>query len=148
MHVNITDCCGDVLQIHAATGSLDLNGDRDVSSFQFQEAQTDGVRALRSACNEFLGDAAEHPQSVKLDGVPLASQISFNEGLLRLAAVHSKTVTFRYAKGDGAVIETRTLQPTEVKEVAGHVTFTGYDPDRDEPRAYRVDRMKGEVSVA
>ncbi len=77
-----------------------------------------------------------------------ASEISFNEGLMRLAAVHGKTVTFRYAKGDGKIIEQRTLVPSDVKERGGHVTFTGYDPDRDDVRAYRVDRMKGEVSIA
>lgn len=76
-----------------------------------------------------------------------ASAVSFNEGLMRLAAVHGKTVTFRYAKGEGRIIEQRTLAPTDVKEVAGHVVFTGYDPDRDEPRAYRIDRMKGEVTI-
>ena len=77
-----------------------------------------------------------------------ASQLSSNEGLLRLAAIHNKTVTFSYAKGDGSVIEQRRLIPGEVKEVKGHLTFVGYDPDRDDVRAYRVDRMKGEVSIA
>lgn len=77
-----------------------------------------------------------------------ASEISFNEGLMRLAAVHNKTVTFRYAKGDGKIIEQRTLIPSGVKEKDGHMTFTGYDPDRDDVRAFRIDRMKGEVSIA
>lgn len=90
-----------------------------------------------------------YPIMTKTDDVLVrASEISFNEGLMRLAAVHGKTVTFRYAKGDGKVIELRTLTPESVKSVGGHVTFTGYDPDRDEPRAYRIDRMKGEVSIA
>lgn len=78
----------------------------------------------------------------------LASTISFNEGLMRLAAVHKKTVRFNYAKGDGHVIEPRKLVPAEVRKVGDHMTFTGYDPDRDEPRAYRIDRMKGEVTIA
>jgi hypothetical protein len=88
------------------------------------------------------------PKAVNGDPVVAASDVSFNEGLLRLAAVHGKTVHFRYAKGDGAVIELRSLVPEKVNEVGGHVTFTGFDPDRGEPRAYRVDRMKGEVTVA
>ena len=75
------------------------------------------------------------------------SDVSFNEGLMRLAAVHNKTVTFRYAKGDGSVIETRTLVPADIKTVGDHVTFTGFDPDREMVRAYRVDRIKGTVSV-
>jgi predicted DNA-binding transcriptional regulator YafY len=82
----------------------------------------------------------------------LASEVTFNEGLLRLAAVHHKPVTFRYAKGKGDVIETRTLIPSDVKNITEggvtHATFTGYDPDREEVRAYRADRIKGTVNVA
>lgn len=77
----------------------------------------------------------------------LASDVSFNEALLRLAAIHERTVEFRYAKGKGENIETRQLVPQDVREVGDHLTFTGYDPDRDDVRAYRVDRMKGEVTV-
>lgn len=77
-----------------------------------------------------------------------ASDITFNEGLLRLAAVHNKTVTFSYAKGDGAFIETRRLIPAQVLDKGDHLTFSGYDPDRDDVRAYRIDRMRGEVRVA
>jgi predicted DNA-binding transcriptional regulator YafY len=76
-----------------------------------------------------------------------ASEISFNEALLRLAAVHHKPVTFRYAKGKGDTIEQRRLIPSDVKSVSNHVTFTGYDPDRENVRAYRTDRIKGQVSV-
>lgn len=78
-----------------------------------------------------------------------ASKVSFNEGLLRLAAVHHKPVSFRYAKGAGGlVIENRTLIPSDVNVVGDHVTFTGYDPDRESIRAYRTDRIKGQVAVA
>lgn len=78
-----------------------------------------------------------------------ASEVSFNEGVLRLAAVHEKVVTFRYAKGDGAVIEQRSLQPESVTLTSkGETSFVGFDPDRDAPRSYRVDRIKGEVRFA
>jgi predicted DNA-binding transcriptional regulator YafY len=77
-----------------------------------------------------------------------ASEISFNEGVLRLAAAHKRTVTFRYAKGEGKIIEQRALVPQEIVQVGDHLTFIGYDPDRDDIRAYRVDRMLGEVTVA
>lgn len=76
-----------------------------------------------------------------------ASTIPFNEALLRLAAIHHKTVTFAYAKGEGTTIEQRKLIPSDVKNVRGHVTFTGYDPDREAARAYRTDRIKGQVEV-
>jgi hypothetical protein len=79
-----------------------------------------------------------------------ASEVSFNEGIMRLAAVHGKTVTFRYAKGaKQSVIEQRTLTPTAVqKDDDGTIRFFGVDPDRDAPRAYRIDRIKGEVKIA
>lgn len=108
----------------------------------YEWASPEQATAVVNAINTALGREAVQ------GSVPLASSVSFNEGLLRLAAVHGKTVTFRYAKGSGATIETRRLIPTDVKQVGDHLTFTGFDPDRDEPRAYRVDRMKGEVSVA
>lgn len=81
-----------------------------------------------------------------------ASEVSYNEGLMRLAAVHDKPVEFRYAKGEGAVIETRRLEPSDVNIIdAGkkseHVTFTGYDPDRGAVRHYRLDRIKGDARV-
>lgn len=77
-----------------------------------------------------------------------ATDVSFNEGVLRLAAVHNKQVTFRYAKGDGKFIEQRTFVPADVVSKDGHITFKGFDPDREEVRAYRVDRIKGEVRFA
>ncbi len=82
-----------------------------------------------------------------------ASEISFNEGLVRLAAVHNKTVRFNYAKADGRVIESRRLAPSGVNVIdAGksteHITFAGYDPDRELPRYYRLDRIKGEARIA
>lgn len=79
-----------------------------------------------------------------------ATEVTFNEGVLRLAAVHARAVEFRYAKGDGKIIETRSFIPTSVAtSVKGEVYFTGPDPDRDgEPRAYRLDRIKGDVEFA
>jgi predicted DNA-binding transcriptional regulator YafY len=60
---------------------------------------------------------------------------------------HGKTVTFNYAKGGGRVIEPRRLAPESVEQVGNHLTVTGYDPDRNSVRAYRSDRIKGQVSV-
>lgn len=82
-----------------------------------------------------------------------ASDVSFNEAIFRVAAAHNREVEFRYAKGKGEVIETRVLKPTGVKRVVtnngndSHVTFEGYDPDRDKVRQYRLDRVKGEARI-
>lgn len=82
-----------------------------------------------------------------------ATDITYNEGLLRLAAIHNKIVEFRYAKGDGRIIELRALIPSEVKVVKPgkadeHITVAGYDPDRDAVRNYRLDRIAGDARVA
>lgn len=78
-----------------------------------------------------------------------ASDVSFNEGVLRLAAIHNKKVVFRYAKGEkGAVIETREFKPGSISGEGAALRFTGYDEDRDAVRAYRIDRIKGEVRFA
>lgn len=77
-----------------------------------------------------------------------ASQISFNEGILRLATIHKREVEFRYEKGPKAPIETRRFTPSQVTETKDeHMLFVGYDPDRDAPRTFRVDRIKGDVKV-
>ncbi len=113
------------------------------ATVQFGSSQKDEVRTVRDALNEWLGDAPNAAAPIVR-----ASAVSFNEGLLRLAAVNEKTVEFSYAKGDGNVIERRRLRPEKVEEGKdGSVRFVGYDPDRDEPRAYRVDRIKGEIEI-
>lgn len=82
-----------------------------------------------------------------------ASDVSFNEAIFRVAAAHDREVEFRYSKGRGEVIETRVLKPNGVTHVEDdseqgyHVTFQGYDPDRDMVRQYRLDRVKGEAKI-
>lgn len=80
-----------------------------------------------------------------------ASDITWNEGVLRLAAIHEKMVEFRYVKlkGSGDPV-TRRFVPESVKGEAGasNISFLGPDPDRDnEPRRYRLAGIKGDVQV-
>lgn len=74
---------------------------------------------------------------------------TWNRIAFESAAALEAGVTFRYAKGDRQqTIESRTLsQVYDVREVKGHIVVTGFDPDRDDVRAYRLDRIKGTVSV-
>jgi predicted DNA-binding transcriptional regulator YafY len=77
-----------------------------------------------------------------------ASQISFNEGLLRLAMIHGREVEFRYEKNPGASIQERRLWPSSITETKDeHTVFVGDDPDRNGVRSYRVDRVRGDVRV-
>lgn len=77
----------------------------------------------------------------------LASQISFNEGIVRLAKIHKRMIEFRYEKSPGAPIETRRLKPETFREGTKGMSFVGFDPDRQAPRSFRVDRIRGDVTV-
>jgi predicted DNA-binding transcriptional regulator YafY len=78
-----------------------------------------------------------------------ASDVSFNEGVLRLAAVHSRRVEFRYVRAVGAPPESRVLIPEGISEsVSGKTLVVGTDTDRNDYRAYRLDRIKGDVEFA
>lgn len=73
---------------------------------------------------------------------------SLNEAFLRAAARFKRTVRFTYAKGDGNVLERRTLRPEAVYETLDNrLIVAGWDTDRDEPRCYRLDRIKGDVEL-
>ena len=77
-----------------------------------------------------------------------ASEVSFNEGILRLAAVHARPVEFRYAKSPAAPIETRRFTPTGIGQANdGAFVVMGNDEDREQPRAFRLDRIKGDVKI-
>jgi predicted DNA-binding transcriptional regulator YafY len=86
---------------------------------------------------------------MQLDSPVRASDVSFNEGLLRLAAVHGRKVEFRYAKTDTAPIEYRSFVPEAVHHTReGNTVVVGPDDDRaGEYRSYRLDRIKGEVTL-
>lgn len=76
-----------------------------------------------------------------------ASDISFNEGIVRLAAIHKKTVQFRYVKSPGAPVETRRFVPSQVEGEGEKLRFLGVDEDREALRSFRLDRIKGTVEV-
>lgn len=86
---------------------------------------------------------------MQLNDVVRASDITFNEGVLRLAAVHGRVAEFRYAKSDGSPIEARSFVPEAVHTTReGNVVVLGPDEDRGGAyRSYRLDRIKGEVSI-
>lgn len=139
----ITDTAEDTIEVLTGgdgTLYIDVTEGRSESQVIFYRDDEDEakVRQLRDALNGWLGD--ETPRVA-------ASTISPNEALLRLAVVHGLTAEFSYSKGDGGVVERRRLQPHDVREIKGNLLFTGHDPDRDDVRAYRVDRVLGTVEV-
>ena len=73
---------------------------------------------------------------------------SWNKHAFEAAAKLDLGVRFSYAKGDGNVIEQRQMRPHDMADSReGHTLVTGYDLDRDEPRVFRLDRVKGYVEV-
>lgn len=77
-----------------------------------------------------------------------ASDITFNEGILRLAAVHKRVVQFRYAKSPDSPVEIREFTPTRVYTSSDdNVLISGPDEDRGGVRQYRLDRIKGDVKI-
>lgn len=131
-----TDHCDDDLQVDKWSDGVELFSENETSTFLFDR---ETARDLAQGILETIGESDGRPVSAK--------ELSFNEGAMRLAAIHGKTVEFRYVKGDSRIIESRRLVPSSVKGSGEHLRFTGYDPDRDETRAFRLDRIKGDVRV-
>lgn len=80
----------------------------------------------------------------------MSISLSLNESLIRLAAEHGLEVRFGYSKSDGSPIETRALIPERVFTTRNGeaVLVIGHDPYRDDDyRTFRLDRIKGRVSV-
>lgn len=73
----------------------------------------------------------------------------FNLAAIQLAKQHGTQVIFRYAKGSsGAVLETRSVQPVvSIESHDGDIVAVGFDRDRDDYRAFRLDRIGGVVQV-
>ncbi len=93
----------------------------------------DELRALRDLLDKILDE-----------GTP---ELSLNELLVRAAIAHGQSVYFRYSAPNGP-IQIRRLIPKELKDFSGNICLIGYDPDRDEPRSFRLDRIKGAVAVS
>jgi proteasome accessory factor B len=110
---------------------------------------SDETAALRVAVNAIsLGDRAGHGALMKLGGVgdhtaaPIAS-LPIAPALATLfdAFRHRAVVQFTY-RG-----ESRTLEPWGLSSKRGHWYVVGFDRVRDAVRAFRVDRIVGDVDV-
>jgi predicted DNA-binding transcriptional regulator YafY len=109
----------------------------------------DETAALRVAVNAIsLGDGSGHGALMKLGGVgdhasaPIAS-LPIVPALATLfeAFRHGAVVTFNY-RG-----ETRILEPWGLSSKLGHWYVVGFDRDRAALRAFRADRIEGDVGV-
>lgn len=129
--------------------TVTMNGEDACVVFKNNDvSDRERVRAMVKYIQDWLGDDPRPTTVINNVAGTRASEIPFNEAALRLAAVHGRTVEFSYAKGSGGMIERRRLRP-EVIETSkdGTLRFVGFDPDRQDYRAYRVDRIKGTVQI-
>lgn len=86
--------------------------------------------------------------TVPISDIPSATNVSFNEAMLRLACVHKRTVVFRYQKQNGGFIESRRFNPERIVGEGDTLGAEGHDPDRNAPRRFNIGRIQGEVSFA
>lgn len=156
--LKITDSYGDTLSFEylAYTGDdspvVSVTGDQDGREATINLTPDSMVQVAVYLAEKAKLSAAEIP--VDLDTLLSENRStdrreSWNRVALETAAALDAGVTFRYAKGVGeASIESRVLSEVfDVREVKGHVVVTGFDPDRNDVRAYRLDRIKGTVQV-
>lgn len=77
-----------------------------------------------------------------------ASELTANEAIIRVAALHELEVEFEYSKTPFAPVETRRFSPCNVVKTGdGYTTFNGEDAARHDVRAFRTDRIMGNVRV-
>lgn len=146
MHTTFTDKYKDTLVVSSDPDFYDAEGSVTLEAREGSE-QSDLVFDSKTAVEVAHAIFKAAGQEVKpvAEFTP-ASRVSFNEALLRIAAIHKRTVTFRYAKDKGDYIESRTLNPERVEDDG--LSVIGHDPDRSDVRRYRLDRIKGEVAFA
>jgi predicted DNA-binding transcriptional regulator YafY len=139
----------DTLFEHESGGfSVTVEYDRDDENLPIY-IEADGLWLSEDTANKLIGSvAAALGTKVEVGPRPNISGTDLNADLLRVAIAHGESVIFRYAKGaNGSVIETRSLVPNAIQAIGDHETVVGYDPDREDVRAYRLDRIKGNVQV-
>lgn len=151
-----TDSADDDLHVSFSdqTGTLELSGN-GVSSFEFDaEATLDFAKWLVNQVNtltpEPLVEAiSTEPRALAVETHGDSARESFNLTAFQAAKELGLGVKFRYSKSNTGSIETRDM--AEVEEVKttskGHVIVHGYDEDREDPRTFRVDWIKGFVEV-
>jgi len=128
----------------------DLDFEGDLSLIVEEEDQFTEIWLTRTGRNHLRAHLA------KIDDVEESlpsftpSGESFNADAIALAIAYDREISFQYQKasGPGGVIERRTLAPSSLMEVKDHQLVVGFDMDRESPRAYRLDRILGSVTVS
>ena len=147
----ITDPDGDTIELRPAEFREDCLGGTFIEVIQNYEDGDESARVSLTRDQAFQAAQALVENAggsvVPAEALKRASDLSFNEAVMRVACAHKRTVTFRYAKDKGQYIEARRFNPESISEDGS--AAIGHDPDRDDAvRRFRFDRIKGEVSFA
>lgn len=142
------------LSFNGTTGSLEVDG-CGVSSFQFDaETSLDLAKWLVDQINTLtplplVDEIKDEPRTLGVDAGGSSARESFNLTAFQAAKELGLSVKFNYSKGNTGSIEPRDLAEVEKVETTskGHLIVNGYDEDREEPRTFRVDWIKGFVEV-
>lgn len=107
-----------------------------------------GVTVLRQALAEPTVERDSNPdvRAVAEAVGELEPDLDFNETQISIAIHFERAIEFAYDKGSG-VIEQRKLFPKVSYAAPNGIVVTGDDIDRQDVRAFRVDRIQGEVKV-
>lgn len=122
----------------------------------------DGARSLIGAVQAVTGvgagstaiNVATTPEELDRtagETVHPTAAAAWNDTALNVAIQHGRKVTLSYQKekGPGGVIERRVLAPEErLVNRQGQVLYVGNDIEREDVRAFRLDRIVGTVEVA
>lgn len=129
--VSIKDVEGDYLYVKRSEAAITLSAPfDDVTEFCFEIDSPEFNTLMRTLSGGTTTDA------------------DWRIDLISLAIRHDMRVKFAYAKGAGKPIESRELKPLKIEQYKGETVITGTDPYRDdEYRAYRLDRIKGPVTL-
>jgi proteasome accessory factor B len=84
------------------------------------------------------------PETAKPDQSP---EQKYNEALATFAKDNDAVLTFGYAKGKSKPVEQRRVEPETIYHNKGRTIIVGNDPDRDDVRAFRLDRICGRAHV-
>lgn len=109
-------------------------------SAELGEAASTALLKLRAA-----GIDLEEPAPSASVALPDIESADPNVGVLVDAAREAQVVRFRYRKPGANDVETRTIEPWGLPFWHGRWYVVGQDRDREQPRAFRLSRIEGEV---
>ena len=165
----ITDTYGDVITVSTgdekvyvsivmSPGTPDVN-DADVE-LPFEKAVSFAENVLTAINDILTPEQREQVEALRAMFVTPATvfgeteqdeRAGWNQDAIAAAIEYQRTARFSYEKqsGPGGIIERRTLAPTEICYTLDGAPFVvGYDTDREDVRAFRLDRIVGYVEVS